>query len=133
MVRRRIFWVLSIFFAVGFIWLYYHFDPTHSHWALKCPFKYFTGWDCPACGGQRALHTALHGEFGQALRYNPFMIISIPYLLAVTYTTIFKTTFAKRCYSIVQHKYVVMTFFCLIIGWWILRNTLWWSHLGIQL
>ena len=48
--------------------LYYAVDPSHDVWLPRCPFHALTGWDCPACGGQRALHSLLHGRFGEALR-----------------------------------------------------------------
>lgn len=130
MVKRRLFLIVL---AVGLLGVYYFLDPTHSRFALKCPFKFLTGWDCPGCGSQRALHAVLHGGFVRALRYNPFMVISIPYLLTVAYTTFFRDPFALKCRRVVQHKNVVMTIFFMIIGWWILRNTPWWNNLGIEL
>lgn len=59
---------------------YYFFNPESNSFLLKCPFKFFTGLDCPGCGGQRALHAALHGEFRQAFSYNPLFLIAIPYV-----------------------------------------------------
>ena len=47
-----------------------------------------TGWDCPACGGQRALHSLLHGRVGEALHFNPFLVVSVPYFLAVAWTSL---------------------------------------------
>lgn len=56
--------------------------------AAPLPFHALTGWDCPACGGQRALHSLLHGRFGEALRFNPFLVVAVPYLLAVAWTSL---------------------------------------------
>lgn len=64
---------------------YFYIDPSLSAWAPKCPVKLLTGWECPSCGFQRALHAALHLRFSQALAYNPFMMISVPYFLLAVY------------------------------------------------
>ena len=61
--------------------IYYTFSPEGSWWFPKCPVKLLTGLDCPGCGGQRALHAALHGHFVQALHYNLFYIVGIPFLM----------------------------------------------------
>lgn len=60
---------------------YYFFNPQSNSFLLKCPFKFFTGYDCPGCGGQRALHALLHGEFRRAFSYNELFIVAIPYVI----------------------------------------------------
>lgn len=60
---------------------YYVHDPSQG--APVCLFKALTGWDCPGCGSQRALHAMLHGNFGAAWRFNPFIFFAVP--LAVFY------------------------------------------------
>lgn len=47
---------------------------------LPCPFKTFTGIDCPLCGLQRALLALAHGNFMASLSYQP---ATIPLLFAV--------------------------------------------------
>ena len=75
--------VLSLFISFGGgLLFYYSCNPESSSFLLKCPFKTFTGFDCPGCGSQRALHSLLHGEFRSAFFYNPLFIISIPYVFA---------------------------------------------------
>ena len=101
---------LSAILFVGFLCLYYCLDPTNAPLAPKCGFKLLTGWDCPACGSQRALHSLLHGEWRRAIGYNPFMLISVPYFLATAYTTFFRHAQAQRLRAKVQHKWVVLTF-----------------------
>lgn len=61
-----------------FLLLYYRYDPSSSIRAPKCVFKLLTGWDCPGCGSQRALHALLHGHILQALSLNPFVFIAVP-------------------------------------------------------
>lgn len=42
--------------------LYFIFDPAVTRWAPKCMFRVLTGYDCPGCGSQRALHALLHAD-----------------------------------------------------------------------
>jgi hypothetical protein len=44
--------------------------PTDSSFYPKCPFHQLVGLHCPGCGLTRALHSALNGQFEQALAYN---------------------------------------------------------------
>ncbi len=48
----------------------------------QCPFKFLTGWNCPACGGLRMTHDLLHGHLMASVYDNVFLLILIP-LLAV--------------------------------------------------
>lgn len=97
-------------------------DPATTIFAPKCMFKYLTGYDCPACGIQRAIHTLLNGDVVTALRYNYFLLISIPYFLAVAITTFCKSEIVSKMSYYVQHPKVVKVVLALIILWWIMRN-----------
>lgn len=44
---------------------------------LPCPFKAFTGWDCPLCGGTRMGAALMHGDVSAAFRYNPLALIGL--------------------------------------------------------
>lgn len=128
--RTRIVVLLVVGAAVCASVLYYRIDPGHSIWAPKCMFRFFTGWDCPACGGQRALHAALHGRWAAAVRYNPFLLISLPYFCAVAYTTFSTSRRAQYLKCAVQHPWAIKTYVILFFGWWIVRNTSWWIGQG---
>lgn len=112
--------LLGALLLLGLIYL--RFDPTHSLWAPKCPFRLLTGWDCPSCGSQRALHALLQGDLLLALRYNLFLVISVPYFLLVAYTSFSHDRFARWLRPWVQHSRVVGLFLLLTLLWWLLRN-----------
>ncbi len=57
-------------------------DPLDYAIFPKCPVKVLTGWDCPGCGSQRAIHALLNGQVAEAFRCNALLVLSIPYLLA---------------------------------------------------
>ena len=106
--------------------LYFVVDPAASVLMPKCPFRLLTGLDCPACGGQRALHSLLHGNFIRAILYNPFALYSIPYFLSVAYTTFSRDRVAQRLRPIVQGRVAVMIYVVLFCLWWVVRNTPLW-------
>jgi len=56
-------------------------DPHNTHSVYpQCPFKWLTGWNCPACGGLRMTHDLLHGDFAASLNDNVFLLVGIPIL-----------------------------------------------------
>ena len=120
--RKLIYIIIATAALLLLLTIYYCVNPETALWVPKCSIKTFTGYDCPACGTQRALHALLHGRFLAALRYNLFMIVSIPYFAAVIYTTIGKSATAARMRKYVQHRYAIYTYIFLFIVWWIIRN-----------
>lgn len=63
---------------IGFYHTFYKIEDTN--WINQCTIHRFTGLECPGCGGQRSLHLLLHGDIEQALHYNAFFVISLPFL-----------------------------------------------------
>ena len=102
--------------------IYFTYDPSSISFFPKCVFHEMTGLECPGCGSQRAVHAALHGSLVEALRLNPFIIISIPYGVGLIVILIFKTSFTAKLRSKLLHPYVVYAYSFFFIGWWILRN-----------
>ena len=123
-IPRRVFVVVII--VVGLIILYGIFDPATSIVAPKCLFKTLTGYDCPSCGGQRALHALLNGEISGAFMLNPFLFIATPLIVAIAYTSFSKSKLARHLKPIVQSSTAIGIYLLLYIGWWIFRNTSLW-------
>lgn len=101
-------------------YLYYVLDPS-APWAPKCFFKAATGYNCPGCGFQRALHAALHGNIAQAWHFNPFVFFAVPaaiFFMAVESGRKSWPVFHARC----VHPAVITFILVSIIAWWILRN-----------
>lgn len=109
---------------------YFFADPERSVVMPKCVMKSLTGFQCPSCGGQRALHALLHGHPLQALSYNYFFILSVPLLLVAVY--VFwkikapgppsKLTLAL--YRFVTSRYTLTAYVVLFFLWWVVRNIL---------
>lgn len=101
----------------------YTIDPADCRWAPKCAFHALTGWQCPGCGISRAAHAALHGRWAEALGYNWFFLISIPYAMAVAVVTAWPRLSVRRY---VTHRYVAYTYVVLFMAWWVVRNIAGW-------
>ncbi|MBQ1747995.1 MAG: DUF2752 domain-containing protein [Bacteroidales bacterium] len=91
--------------------------------------KMLTGFDCPSCGAQRAIHAFLHGRFLEALSYNLFFIVAIPFLLATAYAVVMvrrpePSDFTLRLYDFVTSRYTLYSYVAVYIIWWVVRNIL---------
>lgn len=63
------------------LWGLYHFNPQEHPFYPRCLFYQTTGLWCPGCGGLRASHQLLHGNFIAAFQLNPLAVILLPGLL----------------------------------------------------
>jgi len=61
----------------------YAFDPASHGFYPRCWLYATTGWQCPGCGGLRATHSLLHGQLGDAFRFNPLLVILLPIAASV--------------------------------------------------
>ncbi len=52
-----------------------------SPWVPKCALHHLTGLHCPGCGTTRAIHALANGRFGDAIRFNPLLILGLPAIL----------------------------------------------------
>jgi hypothetical protein len=50
-----------------------------------CPFRTLTGWDCPGCGGTRAVYALTQGQWLRAVDHNVLVVALLP-LLAWAWT-----------------------------------------------
>ncbi|MGJ1384952.1 DUF2752 domain-containing protein [Sphingobacterium spiritivorum] len=76
---------ILLFLGGVFIYIYRTYDPQEYALFPKCPVKSLTGFDCPGCGSQRAIHAILHGNFKAAFAFNPFFFFAVPYLFLNLY------------------------------------------------
>ena len=107
-----------------FMGVYFSIDPMDSGLFPKCPFRTLTGWLCPGCGSQRALHDLLHLRIGDAFSHHPLLVVSVPYLLL---GFVFETKKVSSENMLKWRKwlfgttaiYIILT---AVIAFWILRN-----------
>ena len=115
--------VIIILIAILGIGIFYFANPENSKWFPKCWFYQLTGLQCPGCGTQRAIHQLAHLNIVAAFKYNPFLFISAPYLIAlVNFQWLYKGNkmqkFRKFCYQ----NATINTYLALLTLWWIARN-----------
>jgi hypothetical protein len=60
--------------------LLFLFDPARHAFYPVCLFKKMTGYDCPGCGGLRAMHQLLRGNVWHAFQLNAMAVIALPVL-----------------------------------------------------
>ena len=114
--------VIIIILAAG---VYYRYNPAASFLFPQCPLKALTGLSCPGCGIQRAFHAVLNGHLSEALSYNYFFILSIPYAVAIVIAWVLKGTGrAPRTVLFLEHEYGIYTYMILFTVWFVVRNIL---------
>ena len=107
------------------VW-FYVFDPSKVDAFLPCPFYAATGWSCPGCGTQRAMHLFLHGEFLAALRSNFLALVLVP-VVAYQFFSHFSGAACGRLMPELQMRNSVVWFTAaIIVAYWIVRNLSWW-------
>lgn len=122
--------------GLSLLLIYHYVDPVGSwlsRFMPKCMLKTLTGFDCPSCGIQRALHAFLNGKFETAFWLNPFLALALPYLILLLYVTLSGDRIAQRIKPYVRHRYVAYGYVALYFAWWILRNTPWWLELAASM
>lgn len=118
----RILIVLVTILVAGTI--FFLFDPNTTVGFLQCPLKKLTGYSCPLCGTQRALHALLHGEWGLALHYNYFLPLLLAYfLLRLGLKPFSANHLLDRVFQWLTHKRTGILLLFLAMLWMILRNS----------
>lgn len=116
-------WVFLLVIIIIII-LYKIFDPYNSDYFPKCPFRELTGYKCPGCGSQRAIHYLLNFEIIPALKENVLLVLSIPYIIAGVIIDLIKNPkqkllrIRKMCFGVGA---IIIILFIIFI-FWILRN-----------
>lgn len=105
------------------LYVFYSFDPEKQSFFPKCPFLLLTGYECPGCGSQRAIHSLLHLDILAALKYNAFMIVALPYILLGGYFEYFggKQRFPSL-EKVLFGRWAALFLLTFILVYWVVRN-----------
>ena len=114
--------LIGLVAAGSLVWLYFRYDPA-QHLFPKCPFLMLTGFKCPGCGSQRAVHQLLHGDITGAAQANILFVLLLPYVLlglVLEYTAWGRQQFAtrRRWYG---YRATLLAL-VIVIGYWVARN-----------
>ena len=81
-----------------------------------------TGWLCPGCGSQRAIHQALHGNFASSFFLNPLFLPGVAYaLIGLVLRILFPAEWPRiksKFYGLIA-AYVALV---VIVVFWVGRN-----------
>lgn len=116
---RSLLWLLLAALLVAGV--YFVFDPSEGGLFPRCPFLMLTGWQCPGCGSQRAVHALLHFDVVQAVRMNALQVLAVPY---VTLLLVSEQT-RKRWpafYRRVHNPRLAWAFLVFVLIWFVGRN-----------
>lgn len=71
---------LGLSAAAIFVFFFNPASPSNQ-WFPKCPFRLLTGMQCPGCGSTRAFYQLLHLHPIAAFKFNPLMILTLPFIV----------------------------------------------------
>ena len=117
--KHKIILTAAVLLALAAV--YFMFDPNTEGMFPKCGFFILTGWKCPGCGSQRALHALLHGDVITAFRLNMWIPVAIIYIAFVVTAMLFGKQ-GSRFTEIITNKYLLAFFLVFTLLWFVLRN-----------
>lgn len=123
--RRTLIIILVIAALLVFGIIYYALDPSQSGMFPRCTFLTLTGYKCPGCGSQRAIHALLHGDVVGAFKYNALLLISIPWIALCLYAETQRIR-NPRLYTRINAPQLMWLFLITVLLWWLLRNIFNW-------
>jgi Protein of unknown function (DUF2752) len=107
---------------IGGLVVLYANPPGSSTYCPKCVFHAATGLHCPGCGSSRCLHSLLHGEIRQAVAFNLFAVVALPFLIYFGWkkTRALLSNEPRSARNL--HPWTIRLILILVIAFWILRN-----------
>ena len=123
--RRSLVITVVIVLLLVFGFIYYAIDPATSTVFPRCTFLTLTGYKCPGCGSQRAIHALLNGDIKGALGYNAMLIVAIPWIALCLFAEGQRTR-RPRLYERLNAPLLFWLFLVAVLAWWLLRNIFNW-------
>ena len=123
--RRTLIVILAIAALMVFGFIYYAVDPTSSALFPQCGFLTLTGYKCPGCGSQRAIHALLNGDVAAAFRHNAMLFIAVPWILLCLFAETQRVRH-PRLYARLHPPVLIWLFLAMLLAWWLLRNIFNW-------
>jgi len=109
-------------FILGLAVLFFLLNPSENQLFPKCVFNSLTGYYCPGCGSQRAIHNLLHLDLAGVVTYN-FLFLPAVLVIAYHYShSLLNKKFGWKLPNILYKKYTPWIIFGIILLFWLLRN-----------
>lgn len=118
--RRAAIVAIIALVALVLLVVYAFFDPS-KYFFPRCPFLMVTGWQCPGCGSQRAIHALLTGDFAAAWHYNAMFLILIPVIGLMLFSEAMRDRW-PRLNRWLTSTAMVVVLVLLLAAWMVVRN-----------
>ena len=105
--------------TIALICFYYAVNPSANYFGPVCALKSASGFQCWGCGGQRALHELLHGNFHKAFDLNALVF---PVLILCAYVLYAELFSHQPSYRLLKRKEIQISAIILIAGFTFFRN-----------
>jgi len=120
-VRLAVVGVLALGLPAGAA-LLYAYPPGPGTYYPTCMFHALTGLHCPGCGGTRCASALVHGDFPQAMAYNPLLVVCSPLLGLALFSVVYRGMAGRRAGLPRFPAWTGHVIFWVIIAYWVLRN-----------
>lgn len=90
-----------------------------------CLVKLTTGFDCPGCGGTRALWYLAHGDIPAAARSHALAVFAFPFLVYIYIAWMARVVWGKQLPALRISPTVTGVFLAIWAVWAVLRNLPW--------
>ena len=106
----------------GLAVLFFILDPAKHDLFPRCLFNSITGYYCPGCGSQRAVHSLLHLDFAGVVSYN-FLFLPAALLIFYHYLhPVLNRFFGWKLPNVFYFRNTPLIILGVIMLFWILRN-----------
>jgi hypothetical protein len=90
---------------------------------IGCPFRRWTGWDCPACGATRATSNLLTGHVVDALHYNALWIgVGVPLAIIAIVLKVMGWQTSGMPSFLGRDESLIGVTFGILVAWTVFRN-----------
>jgi hypothetical protein len=108
--------------ALAGAWVLRSNPPDGSPFYPPCMLHATTGLHCPGCGATRCLHAMLHGEFEQAVAYNPLAPVLIPAFALLIGASVWQAAGGTRPRVLDLSKWWFLASAAALVAFFVLRN-----------
>ena len=115
------YWIIPGMLLIAGAVLYF-FDPARLAFFPRCPFYTITGYYCPGCGSQRAIHSFLHFRWSDVIRYNALLYPALIFIFYHLLRPLMWKHFRLTLPNILYMKYTPWVVMMVILIFWIVRN-----------
>jgi hypothetical protein len=121
--KKSLYFALITVVVAALAIIYYRYNPAKYGLFPKCPFYVLTGFNCPGCGSQRAIHCLLNGDVKGAFGYNLLLVVSLPFL-GIHFFYKIKSILVKKDlrWKLIYHPLTPKVIFVVTVLFWIIRN-----------